>query len=349
MIFILVAGFGFGNASRQLAIIKELRSRSPDLPISVISWGQGAVFLKNESRSLHFKLFTLPHWKLNLQSSYAISMFFTTLVYLLQYPVHIFLLLLWRLKYCPQIVVFDSDYHFPAFIFSHARRISINQSPRILYRSQSYSFFYLLKNGYFFSYIVEKIDFYFQLIFVHKILAPSFAPQDIKVHRWDKVLPIPLIVRQEFNVSKEVSDSASKPALVLGGSGLESKDLKSWAAHAGVRVFEKNLNGTSAPENLADQLRDFNPLVMQGGLSSLSEGIALKKFLVILPIENHWEQYLNGQEVSDLGFGQVTTIQNLNAVLSSSSKMTAMSLKTPDCSGAFFVADYLLKELSHET
>lgn len=341
----LIAGFGYGNATRELAVIKEVRQSAPDISITVFSWGRGYDFLLNESKEVGFELKSLASGDRRIGSSYQLSFLFSTLTYLLSYPFNIISLALWARKQSPDIVIFDSDYHMPAFLFSKARRISVNQAANIYLRGQQYPWNFILKSGFFLSHIIESWDFRFQYLFSHEILVPSIAASDFAND--PKLRAVSLIVRKEFLFAEgSASGGHSKPAVVLGGSGIQVSDMKLWAERSQTKIFERKSQSDATQENLSKELIEFNPIIVQGGLSSLSECLALGKFMLIIPVQNHWEQFINGQEIESLGLGKVTSIEKIDSSLQEFlNRKSSGSNKKVSCTGAKEISDIILGKI----
>lgn len=344
MIVFLVAGFGYGNASRQLAIIQELRKKDQDLSITVFSWGRGYDFLQPEAKALRFELRSLFSLTSTRQNSFLISFIMTGLFYLIQYPVNFLYLLGWGFIRQPKIVIFDSDYHVPAFLFSRAKRISVNQVPNIHWAGKKYSLSFIRRQGFLFSYLVESMDYLFQSLFANEILVPVLNPKkSFGRHSWIRL--VPLIVRPQFlKTSTQTIDSDRGPALVLGGSGVDTEKLRNWAQKKSIRIFERTPGESSERSCLLNEIRSHNPLIVQGGLSSLSEGLALQKYLFVSPVARHWEQFINCEEVIALGHGQRVTSEELAQEFTPA--MKKFTVENPvDCSGAQVIGEYLYEKM----
>ncbi|MNT09270.1 hypothetical protein D3C72_1440480 [compost metagenome] len=210
---------------------------------------------------------------------------------------------------------------------------------------KKHSWSFILKKGFFFSHTIEVLDFWFQYLFSQEVLVPSVLRTNFS--DYPKLHPVPLIVRKEFLAEGNLNSAAgdNKPALVLGGSGIDTLTLKAWADKSHIKIFERKSQAQSRSVNLAKELKNFNPIVVQGGLSSLSECLALEKFMLIVPVMNHWEQFINGEKIESLGLGKMTTLEDLDSSLSDFLKREPNNLaKKIDCTGAKAVSDIILRK-----
>lgn len=57
-------------------------------------------------------------------------------------------------------------------------------------------------------------------------------------------------------------------------------------------------------------------MVVNGGFSAVSEAVVLRKPLVVIPVPNHAEQYINGRLVEEFGLGLSANMENVVAKIS---------------------------------
>ena len=62
--------------------------------------------------------------------------------------------------------------------------------------------------------------------------------------------------------------------------------------------------------NTLELMRDADLLVVNGGFSAVSEGFVLRKPLLIIPVPNHAEQWINARTIEKLGVGIMCTVDN---------------------------------------
>jgi uncharacterized protein (TIGR00661 family) len=58
-------------------------------------------------------------------------------------------------------------------------------------------------------------------------------------------------------------------------------------------------------------VRQADLLVVNGGFSAVSEALALKKPMVVIPVPRHAEQWVNGRTIQDLGVGLIGSEETL--------------------------------------
>jgi len=78
-----------------------------------------------------------------------------------------------------------------------------------------------------------------------------------------------------------------------------------WAEVRGIPVFSGKDSAASQAdaEVLLGRMAAAEVLVVQGGLSSISEGVALNRPMMVVPIPGHFEQKCNALQVERLGLG----------------------------------------------
>lgn len=298
------AGLGMGNASRLSAIMEALYQKSHkdgfSVSIKILSWGPGFLFLEKfkENSGLPFELVRLQPYGGKLGLSEFVRHYLSNCK---------------ALKHAirsthPDLLLLDSDYHFSAYLFSSLPKIYIGQAFDVLERAKSRSY---RANNFFEKinfFIREKLDSKYQQFVSTKVLVPSFL---VTNHRSSKFQKIPLIVREEFlkTIPKKPSVENSV-AILLSGSEIDKEDFLRLKDKYHLHIISPSkLNGVQLSH--AETLDQYDIILTQGGLTSISEVIARKKFLIVFPIKNHPEQILNAIEVEKLGIGLKAETQEL--------------------------------------
>jgi uncharacterized protein (TIGR00661 family) len=330
-----------GNASRISAIIEAIQEKSThenmNLSISVLSWGAGYRFLNNfkQSTQSNFELTEMISYQQNLNPIKFLQTYFKNTA-TLKSKIN---------EFNPNIIIIDSDYHFLAHVFKSKKIFSISQAYDVLARAKinNYRPNKILESITFT--IREKIDFLIQWIFSNKILVPSFT---INNKITSKIYSIPLIVRKEFLGPKAITSESDTYAILLSGSEIEKDKFVKLSQQESLTLISPNPNQINIISHSA-VLDEYEILITQGGLSSISEAIARKKFLVIFPIHNHPEQIINALEVERLGIG---IIANNNDLISFSKFKTRIletknkkTYKPLDCNGAEVAATIILNSV----
>lgn len=335
------AGLGMGNASRTMAIIEEMErynSSEKHFPEKIIiaTWGAGLKFFQQYAKN--------SHRDINL---YALKDYANWYKYPGIYFINSLIIFDLIKKHKPKLVVIDSDYHFLPFLFSKIKILSISQAPNVIERAieNHYQPTNLFERLAFL--IREKLDSRIQLMIADKVLVPCFRVNQSK--NTQKAIQIPLIVRSEF-LSKSFVIPHAKIGILLSGSGIEKEHF--------LNLQESQALNIISPDRKADdfichsnEIDKFEIIFTQGGLSSISEAIARKKFLVVFPIKNHPEQINNAITVEKLGIGiraELIQLKNFNAFenLIMLKKKQSRPIDV-QCDGATIAASIINQEFSN--
>lgn len=174
-------------------------------------------------------------------------------------------------------------------------------------------------------YAIEEMDYLFHRARVDMVLSPTLDPALPEVG--GNVRRIGPIVRRGYE-----SDVASGPVkrvlVMLSGSRFGSPvALKEKAL-----PFHIDVVGREAPKDIAlppnvvfhGRLRDNAHIVRSadlvlanGGFSAVSEAFALRKPLVVLPIPNHAEQWVNARTIEALGVGMMASEDAIEQAMTS--------------------------------
>jgi UDP:flavonoid glycosyltransferase YjiC (YdhE family) len=160
-------------------------------------------------------------------------------------------------------------------------------------------------------YAIEEMDYLFHRVRADLVLSPSLDPTLPEVG--GNVRRIGPIVRRGYE-SSPASGPVRRVLVMLSGSRFGSPvELKERSL-----PFHIDVVGRQAPKDAAltpsivfhGRLRDNTEIVRQadllivnGGFSAVSEAFALQKPMVVLPIPNHAEQWVNGRTIEKLGVG----------------------------------------------
>lgn len=290
-----------GNASRVFAIAQSISRRFPGAEIHFFTWGKGHEFLEKAIPSgsgmrLH-RLAPYPWPKpsrlpgvrpLRMLAAFARAYARNTVI--LRRAVS-------ALK--PNVVLLDSDYHFGAFLRRPGRLFYLGQAIDVVSRARGLGY---RPRGLVarFSFVAcEVLDGLLQRLVSDRVFIPSFleaecAAGDARAQR------VPLIVREEFR-NAGARNASRKSVAVTSGSGIESERIDGLVAELGGSLFTAGV-GEARLTNPEDfQAGEF--VVIQGGLTSISECIALRKPMLVVPIRGRAEQEVNARTVESLGLG----------------------------------------------
>ena len=301
-----IVGVGAGNTSRTLAILEQL----PPNKYEICFVSQGKAYELISSRFHTHKLGEITYTKGNfnmlsiLRHNYSFPYKFVRNVQQAAGIID---------QFKPDVVIVDSDFF---FLYPARKRkipiISINSSIATVKKFQQFRAHIFDK---FFSYyFIEKVDCWLQEIFADRVICPIITKIDGLNEKFHQVYPI---VRKQFLVDRTYSDNVTFEydiAVMFGGSGISTReiDLRTFKGNCLILGQKERLK---LPPNAHVIDFDFEPakylsrakiIVIQGGLNSISEVIAMRKPAVFVPIKGHAEQFANAQWAQELGIGIVS-------------------------------------------
>jgi UDP:flavonoid glycosyltransferase YjiC (YdhE family) len=160
-------------------------------------------------------------------------------------------------------------------------------------------------------YAIEEMDYLFHRARVDMVLSPSLDTSLPEVG--GNVRRIGPIVRRGYE-SETGSGPVRRVLVMLSGSRFGSAVALKETNYP----FHIDVVGRDAPKDMklppnivfhgrlkdnASIVRDADLVLVNGGFSAVSEAFALRKPMVILPIPNHAEQWVNGRTIEKLGVG----------------------------------------------
>ncbi|MGE0527980.1 MAG: glycosyltransferase [Bdellovibrionales bacterium] len=337
-ILIVCAGLGMGNASRVVALMQALETQAQhdgrSLAIEVASWGWGFDFLASyqQQHPTRFQLHRLKSY--TIASQPGLGLLAAPFIYLQ----NVRALRRITAALAPHLIVLDSDYHFAAYLGCAGRRVTIGQAHDVVARLNT-GHYQISSWREILNFVLrERLDALSQRWFSSLVLVPSFT----FTRQWPatgKVCPIPLMVRAEFLDTTASTPVDGSVGILLSGSSQERQPFLDCAARYGIRILEQ------VPSE-ARALNELDIVFTQGGLSSISECLALGKYLIVVPMSDHPEQQLNAREVERLGLGvsaQAAELKDLPTLLARARKTRAQQDPTRvDCTGANVAARLLL-------
>ncbi|MFH0794943.1 MAG: glycosyltransferase family protein [bacterium] len=295
-----IVGVGSGNSTRNLAILRELAA-DRDLEIKIAAQGRAYEFFKDRFPTFPLEEVTYTKdarftpWSL-LKSNLSFPRKFLRNVAAYGRILD---------EYRPDLIVADSDF----YCLRPARRrripiLTLNSSAVVV---ETFRRLRPRPRGHFFSYrLIESTDYWIQRRFATEVICPVVQLMGGLSRKFHQVPPI---VRQEFLRDDDAPPQTQRRALtvMLGGSGIgaETLDLRFWKEPCaalgrlplGPRQLEV-LGFTDRPDIL---LRQSDRVIIQGGFSSISELIALRKPCIVVPIPGHAEQFINAHTLERLG------------------------------------------------
>lgn len=163
---------------------------------------------------------------------------------------------------------------------------------------------------------VEVADYLFHRCVPDLVISPSLDP--VRSSPSERRLRVGPIVRRLFRATA-TDRSHRHVTVMLGGSVFATPFRPTRRAEFRVSVLGQRSPSVAHPNatyhgRVRDTfrfLRASDVVVTNGGFSSLSEVLALRKPVVVLPIHGHFEQWANAKTAERLGVGLMACSENL--------------------------------------
>jgi uncharacterized protein (TIGR00661 family) len=294
-----IVGVGAGNTTRTLAVLDELKRQAPDVDIQVAAQGKALELLRE-----HVPVHPLREITYSEGGEFSSWNIITSN---LSFPIKFFqnraeaARLMDELQ--PDLIIADSDFYCLGPARKKGFRLAtVNNSPVIVALLKKYG----IPPGCGFSAkFIERTDSWLQHRYAHRVVCPVIEPMEGLDPRIRQISPI---VRPEFTPSEE--PPGENVVVVTGGSGIGVNDIDLTPITAPLVTY-----GATVPQvpdhvdqrgfTLGDgsDMKSAKVLVVQGGFSSVSEAVALRRPTVVVPITRHAEQHMNAYLVEELGLG----------------------------------------------
>jgi len=324
-ILFLVNGLGLGNSTRCFAIIERLKKLGKD--ISVVTSGNGSWFF-NKKKEIDNLYFSNPIYYGSSRQKISINktlLSIPSIIKTIKNNSNNLIKILNDLK--PDVIVADSVYTFPS-----VKKLSI---PIVALNNADLTVDYFRrfkqkpKSIYGQYYFVEQLDCLYHKIIPDIVISPCFLNEDLKSEIYRKnIKRVGPIVR--MGIKKRIKKKSRRGAIMLSGSnfGVEI-NLKNEN-----QPFELDIIGRDKPKNWIekkniffhgkikdniDLINNIDFCVVNGGYSALSELYWAKIPMIVVPVNNHAEQWTNAKQIELSGCGLISskeeyeeTIINLN-------------------------------------
>lgn len=297
-ILFFVVGVGAGNTTRTLAILGELRRRAPDLDVQVAAQGRAADLL-----APHVPVHRLREVTYAAGGAFSAgNILRSNLAFPVRFAQNRAAARRLILQLRPDLVVADSDF----YCLGPARQLgvplaSINNSAAVVAALRARG---VPPGCRFSARFIEGTDAWLQRRYPQRVVCPVLQRVDGLAA---KFVQVPPIVRPACVPSAEVGDEV---VVVTGGSGIGTGDIDLRAVDAPLVTCGSRLalvpphaRQTGFTLGALDLMRRARVLVVQGGFSSVSEAVALRRPTVVVPIARHAEQHVNARIVEELGLG----------------------------------------------
>jgi Glycosyl transferase family 1 len=323
-ILFLVNGLGLGNSTRCHAVIQRLLDGGAE--IEVVTSGNGLWYFQSvpgitrlhEVESLYYGV---KEGRISIARTLtAVADFAAILRRNARRMANI--ISEWR----PNVVVSDSVYTFRPFKRAGIPFVALNNADVV---HQSYRQFRDRPRSVRPQFwCVEEPDYLFHRVIPDFVISPSLDPVLPEVG--GNVVRVGPIVRQGFSPAAP-RVPVSCVLVMLSGSRFGSPvifDRVDWP-------FEIDVVGRPAPANwhgdgrirfhgkLLDNralVEKADMVVVNGGFSAVSESFSMRKPLVVIPVPNHAEQWINARTIEHLGVGMIAQEADLENATASAAQ-----------------------------
>jgi len=309
----IINGLGLGNSTRCSSIMHYHDKNQ--CVVDVLTSGNGIGFFKNKSGVNKLFFFKGLNYgkgkdgKLSIRGTLfnawrEVLVFFSNAIYLRKKLIDG--------KY--DVIVIDSDYTLLLLkFFVKVPIVAINHASIIVHECQQLSQIPASIRS---QLMIERADNWYHRIIPNHVLSPSIecCKADEK-----KTFYAPFI-RHDLMRKKGVSKVKSILVMLSGSTFGSSVDFVSDINLADyMRIDVIGRDGVSSDQvqfhgkmmNNKMLINNCDLMVINGGFSAVSEAVVLQKPCVVIPIENHAEQYINGEIVVRNGLGVVANLVNV--------------------------------------
>ena len=343
----VIGGFGLGNSTRCDALIKELISQGISVDVATSANGQW-YFTDAEHIDNLYSLKALSY----SQGKNGIS-FLKTLLNFPKLIKNLFsnafsILKLQRINNYSFIAT-DSEYS--PFLIKF-----LLLTPLVTINNVFFTFSDAIKNSpqtrllkFWPSLFVEYLDFIIQKNISDYQIAPVL--KQVNSPSNDRTLYCPPLVRKELH--KNISSKNMKRALVIAsgsGIGVSNKTVDNIAKNKNIsELYVAGLTGQSTNKvkylgrikDISGFMNNSDFIVSNGGYSTLSEALVCRKKILLIPIENHFEQIQNSEFIEALGLGFITSDEKIETDINKLSLMTEVNEEHTKLDGARIAASAL--------
>jgi len=342
-ILFITNGLGMGNSTRCHAVLSHFDRRRfvPDVATS----GNGLdYFSRIDGLGRIFALYPLSYghcgkklslWK-TLMRSPRLLMFLVLNKFLL-------LRILWRGHY--SAVIIDSDYSLGVLrFFLGCPVVAINNSDTVMKRFARLAEPPRSLRP---QFLIEIMDYGYHSLVPHYVLSPSLD-HPVSRGKWRQFAPF---IRAGLQV-RNSSAGPERVVVMLSGSGFgfSTSRLREFArTRANMEFFFIGEEQGKVFDN-RKLLNEADILVINGGFSAVSEAVCLQKPAVVVPIENHAEQYVNALSLAERGLGLMASegqvVEQLEKVIKDFARFRAAHQAQPMASDGARQASQFIEQVA---
>lgn len=313
-ILFLVNGLGLGNSTRCYAIIESLIKN--ECEVSVITSGNGEWFFKDKKEIKNLYTIDAVNYgskdnKINIfETLKNVPKIFKTIkknsekIYKIIYD------------YQPNVIVTDSVYLSLKIKKFKIPIIAINNADIVLEKFNIFE--NKPKSIYPQLYCIEKLDYLYHRVIPSVVISPDliFEKSKSKIKKINRISPI---IRAGIN--KNSRSKILKGGIMLSGSNFGIKvNLKNNYEELDLEIIgreepknwlpKKNINFHGRIKNNINLLNEIDFCVVNGGYSAISELFWAKIPMIVVPVPNHAEQWINAKQIESSGCGLISDENN---------------------------------------
>ena len=229
------------------------------------------------------------------------------------------------------LIISDSIYFFPGKDFKKRYSVALNNSNLVI------KYFFKFKNKplsiYPQFFFIELFDYLISKLVYKKIWSPVISINDLKNNYDDRsnIYTLPPISRFKNHFNEKDSQYINNICIMLSGSSFKTKvnftkdNLKKFNFYLINYNFKLSYETYDNHKYYYKEYDNFNILkksdiaIINSGYSAISDCINLAIPMILMPINNHAEQYINSAIVKNEEFGIISS-GNLNLDLEKISK-----------------------------
>jgi len=318
-ILFFTSGLGLGNSTRCHAVIERLHTAGAR--VEVVTSGNGLWYFsdKPEVSDIH-EVKSLAYG--SKDGAISIARTFSSvgeMLSIFRSNARLLGSLLDRIS--PDVVVTDSDYNFVPIKRRNIPMAALNNADVVWHSYFNFENRPSSIRPQFYG--VEMLDYWFHKIVPDLVVSPSLDP-DIK-QDGGNIVRVGPIVREGYEATVR-NGPAQRAVVMLSGSVFGTPvnfDRTQYPVAIDVIGREAPEGWSGGPDvTFHGKITDTYPLLKQadvvvvnGGFSAVSEMFWMKKPLVVVPVPNHAEQWVNAKTIEHLRVGMIATQSNYQDVM----------------------------------
>lgn len=327
-IIFLINGLGLGNSTRCEALINILKK---NFDIYLVLSGNSEWYFKRKYKNKYISIQSINYKSKNNEINILSSLceMIKKKNVLIRNSEKI---IKFSKKIKPAIIISDSVYLNFFKLNKKIRLISLNNAELLIKKFFEFGNFKFSILFHFF--FIEFFDFLISKFFFNNNLSPILNFNDLKISD-NKLKRIPIISRFKEQPIKKHQNK--KLSIMLSGSSFSSNLNLSKK----LNIFKKiniignnknvNINGLKNVEihgkikNNLIFLKQSDFVIINCGYSAIADSIMLKKPMLLLPIKNHAEQWINAKEIEKMGLGKIVNKDLSNEIIEFMKKLKKYS------------------------